>query len=93
MFVFCFKQKTAYEMLRSLVGSEMCIRDRDYTSGHETVLLLVYLVQITIVLGVPSLWYYLRHREQWEMTTALRAQRRIETDAFWTQQKPHKPRE
>ena len=27
VFVF-FKQKTAYEMLRSLVGSEMCIRDR-----------------------------------------------------------------
>ena len=27
MFVF-FKQKTEYEMLRSLVGSEMCIRDR-----------------------------------------------------------------
>ena len=28
MLVFFFKQKTAYEMLRSLVGSEMCIRDR-----------------------------------------------------------------
>ena len=28
--VFFFKQKTAYEMLRSLVGSEMCIRDRYY---------------------------------------------------------------
>eukprot|EP00658_Telonema_sp_P-2_P053612 TRINITY_DN42199_c0_g1_i1.p1 TRINITY_DN42199_c0_g1~~TRINITY_DN42199_c0_g1_i1.p1 ORF type:complete len:118 (+),score=10.73 TRINITY_DN42199_c0_g1_i1:68-421(+) len=27
-FCFFFKQKTAYEMLRSLVGSEMCIRDR-----------------------------------------------------------------
>ena len=27
-FLFFFKQKTAYEMLRSLVGSEMCIRDR-----------------------------------------------------------------
>ena len=27
--VFVFKQKTAYEMLRSLVGSEMCIRDSD----------------------------------------------------------------
>src|SRR5674536_398074 len=26
--VFFFKQKTAYEMLRSLVGSERCIRDR-----------------------------------------------------------------
>ena len=29
--VFFFKQKTAYEMLRSLVGSEMCIRDSDST--------------------------------------------------------------
>ena len=28
---FFFKQKTAYEMLRSLVGSEMCIRDRAHT--------------------------------------------------------------
>ena len=27
MNAFFFKQKTAYEMLRSLVGSEMCIRD------------------------------------------------------------------
>ena len=27
---FFFKQKTAYEMLRSLVGSEMCIRDSVY---------------------------------------------------------------
>eukprot|EP00658_Telonema_sp_P-2_P005993 TRINITY_DN12273_c0_g1_i3.p1 TRINITY_DN12273_c0_g1~~TRINITY_DN12273_c0_g1_i3.p1 ORF type:complete len:239 (+),score=69.92 TRINITY_DN12273_c0_g1_i3:49-765(+) len=27
MLFFFFKQKTAYEMLRSLVGSEMCIRD------------------------------------------------------------------
>ena len=26
--LFFFEQKTAYEMLRSLVGSEMCIRDR-----------------------------------------------------------------
>ena len=29
LFFFFFKQKTAYEMLRSLVGSEMCIRDSD----------------------------------------------------------------
>eukprot|EP00831_Metopus_contortus_P067872 TRINITY_DN60618_c0_g1_i1.p2 TRINITY_DN60618_c0_g1~~TRINITY_DN60618_c0_g1_i1.p2 ORF type:complete len:139 (+),score=18.26 TRINITY_DN60618_c0_g1_i1:47-463(+) len=27
-FFFFFKQKTAYEMQRGLVGSEMCIRDR-----------------------------------------------------------------
>ena len=26
--VFFFKQKTAYEILSGLVGSEMCIRDR-----------------------------------------------------------------
>ena len=32
---FFFKQKTAYELLRSLVGSEMCIRDRIALSkGH-----------------------------------------------------------
>ena len=30
-FVFVVKQKTAYEMLRRLVGSEMCIRDRSCT--------------------------------------------------------------
>jgi len=28
LFFFFFKQKTAYELLRSLVGSDMCIRDR-----------------------------------------------------------------
>eukprot|EP00658_Telonema_sp_P-2_P083816 TRINITY_DN9174_c0_g1_i2.p1 TRINITY_DN9174_c0_g1~~TRINITY_DN9174_c0_g1_i2.p1 ORF type:complete len:115 (-),score=31.13 TRINITY_DN9174_c0_g1_i2:90-434(-) len=33
-FFFFFKQKTAYEMLRSLVGSEMCIRDRYCESAH-----------------------------------------------------------
>ena len=31
--VFFFKQKTAYDVLRSLVGSEMCIRDRSNTSS------------------------------------------------------------
>ena len=36
-FFFFFKQKTAYEMLRSLVGSEMCIRDRDALTGVEVV--------------------------------------------------------
>eukprot|EP00658_Telonema_sp_P-2_P035096 TRINITY_DN25572_c0_g1_i2.p1 TRINITY_DN25572_c0_g1~~TRINITY_DN25572_c0_g1_i2.p1 ORF type:complete len:112 (-),score=34.46 TRINITY_DN25572_c0_g1_i2:11-346(-) len=30
---FFFKQKTAYEMLRSLVGSEMCIRDSHQSSS------------------------------------------------------------
>ena len=32
VFFFFFKQKTAYEMLRSLVGSEMCIRDSSISS-------------------------------------------------------------
>ena len=36
---FFFKQKTAYEVLRSLVGSEMCIRDsvegQDVDFGRE----------------------------------------------------------
>eukprot|EP00658_Telonema_sp_P-2_P004727 TRINITY_DN1175_c0_g1_i11.p2 TRINITY_DN1175_c0_g1~~TRINITY_DN1175_c0_g1_i11.p2 ORF type:complete len:139 (+),score=44.91 TRINITY_DN1175_c0_g1_i11:33-449(+) len=34
-FFFFFKQKTAYEMLRSLVGSEMCIRDSSLTLEPE----------------------------------------------------------
>eukprot|EP00658_Telonema_sp_P-2_P007736 TRINITY_DN12878_c0_g1_i6.p1 TRINITY_DN12878_c0_g1~~TRINITY_DN12878_c0_g1_i6.p1 ORF type:complete len:122 (+),score=44.39 TRINITY_DN12878_c0_g1_i6:56-421(+) len=34
-FFFFFKQKTAYEMLRSLVGSEMCIRDRENAEIKE----------------------------------------------------------
>src|SRR5665648_1298662 len=29
MFFFFFKQKTAYEIMPSLVGSQMCIRDRN----------------------------------------------------------------
>src|SRR5674536_395156 len=33
--LFFFKQKTAYEMLRSLVGSEMCIRDRLGGAGPQ----------------------------------------------------------
>eukprot|EP00658_Telonema_sp_P-2_P015041 TRINITY_DN15758_c0_g1_i1.p3 TRINITY_DN15758_c0_g1~~TRINITY_DN15758_c0_g1_i1.p3 ORF type:complete len:100 (-),score=20.78 TRINITY_DN15758_c0_g1_i1:552-851(-) len=34
---FFFKQKTAYEMLRSLVGSEMCIRDSTRHPLEETI--------------------------------------------------------
>ena len=37
IFFFFFKQKTAYEMLRSLVGSEMCIRDRTTGVAMATV--------------------------------------------------------
>src|SRR5428012_25659 len=32
--IFFFKQKTAYEIMPSLVGSEMCIRDRDRPSAE-----------------------------------------------------------
>src|SRR5674536_384385 len=38
LFFFFFKQKTAYEMLRSLVGSEMCIRDRTRPSRSSLAL-------------------------------------------------------
>ncbi len=65
----------------------------DYTSGHETLLLLIYIVQLAVILGVPALLYYVRHREEWEMTAALRAQRRSEADAFWGSQQGHKPKE
>ena len=32
--VFFFEQETAYEVLRSLLGSEMCIRDRPGRLGR-----------------------------------------------------------
>eukprot|EP00831_Metopus_contortus_P002210 TRINITY_DN10812_c0_g2_i1.p1 TRINITY_DN10812_c0_g2~~TRINITY_DN10812_c0_g2_i1.p1 ORF type:complete len:211 (-),score=38.66 TRINITY_DN10812_c0_g2_i1:103-735(-) len=35
VFFFFFKQKTAYEMQRGLVGSEMCIRDRYMGTGSD----------------------------------------------------------
>src|SRR5665648_1032104 len=35
-FFFFFKQKTAYEIMPSLVGSEMCIGDQQ-TAGHPKV--------------------------------------------------------
>ena len=37
--LFLFKQKTAYEMLRSRVGSEMCIRDSGEMprKGHQII--------------------------------------------------------
>ena len=35
MTFFFFKQKTAYEMSASLVGSEMCIRDRFVIDIHQ----------------------------------------------------------
>eukprot|EP00831_Metopus_contortus_P042164 TRINITY_DN3328_c0_g2_i3.p1 TRINITY_DN3328_c0_g2~~TRINITY_DN3328_c0_g2_i3.p1 ORF type:complete len:245 (-),score=63.34 TRINITY_DN3328_c0_g2_i3:145-879(-) len=37
-FFFFFKQKTAYEMQRGLVGSEMCIRDSYYGEFVKTIL-------------------------------------------------------
>ena len=51
---FFFKQKTAYEMLRSLVGSEMCIRDRLYDAVLTDDLVLAgTAVEID---GVPTVW-------------------------------------
>ncbi len=64
----------------------------DYTSGHETRLLLIYIVQLAVILGVPALLYVRRHREEWEMAAALRAQRRVEADAFWGSQQGRKPK-
>eukprot|EP00658_Telonema_sp_P-2_P075796 TRINITY_DN6555_c0_g1_i1.p2 TRINITY_DN6555_c0_g1~~TRINITY_DN6555_c0_g1_i1.p2 ORF type:complete len:100 (-),score=30.66 TRINITY_DN6555_c0_g1_i1:354-653(-) len=49
-FFFFFKQKTAYEMLRSLVGSEMCIRD----SHNATLFYTLPQISSTLKLGSPS---------------------------------------
>eukprot|EP00831_Metopus_contortus_P003114 TRINITY_DN11158_c0_g1_i5.p2 TRINITY_DN11158_c0_g1~~TRINITY_DN11158_c0_g1_i5.p2 ORF type:complete len:151 (-),score=35.73 TRINITY_DN11158_c0_g1_i5:157-609(-) len=50
IFFFFFKQKTAYEMQRGLVGSEMCIRDRymGYIIDHRSKSVLNGFVEIVI---------------------------------------------
>eukprot|EP00658_Telonema_sp_P-2_P083132 TRINITY_DN8922_c0_g1_i1.p1 TRINITY_DN8922_c0_g1~~TRINITY_DN8922_c0_g1_i1.p1 ORF type:complete len:219 (+),score=80.02 TRINITY_DN8922_c0_g1_i1:66-722(+) len=54
-FFFFFKQKTAYEMLRSLVGSEMCIRDSDNTMLRAVALAtLVALISGTDPIVCPT---------------------------------------
>ncbi len=40
--IFFFKQKRAYELLRSLVGSEMCIGDGAYAAGMPVIILDAY---------------------------------------------------
>ena len=52
---FFFKQKTAYEMLRSLVGSEMCIRDR----------------RCAVLVGGDTLHVYDRTRKAFDQLTKL----------------------
>eukprot|EP00825_Cyclidium_porcatum_P030844 TRINITY_DN3260_c0_g1_i1.p3 TRINITY_DN3260_c0_g1~~TRINITY_DN3260_c0_g1_i1.p3 ORF type:complete len:114 (+),score=29.30 TRINITY_DN3260_c0_g1_i1:45-386(+) len=42
LFFFFFKQKTAYEIMPSLVGSEMCIRDRVSTQSTWGATLLIF---------------------------------------------------
>src|SRR5450756_3210978 len=60
LFFFFFKQKTAYEIMPSLVGSEMCIRDRLSRMAERVTfvlippLLLIFLVLGTIFLGVAT---------------------------------------
>ena len=48
---FFFKQKTAYEIMPSLVGSEMCIRDR-----HDTVTKITNIkaYMVTALYNAPS---------------------------------------
>ena len=52
---FFFKQKTAYEIMPSLVGSEMCIRDRVYdvwiTFGSVHVVRAIEMEKIDWVVG------------------------------------------
>eukprot|EP00658_Telonema_sp_P-2_P046919 TRINITY_DN35307_c0_g1_i1.p1 TRINITY_DN35307_c0_g1~~TRINITY_DN35307_c0_g1_i1.p1 ORF type:complete len:106 (-),score=24.47 TRINITY_DN35307_c0_g1_i1:128-445(-) len=65
VFFFFFKQKTAYEMLRSLVGSEMCIRDRLLSSAASICLelisalpsdsLVVYVRGVLVALAQPTM--------------------------------------
>ena len=55
-----FKQKTAYEIMPSLVGSEMCIRDSPYTNvrtlTRELVDLLIQNIYIYSSTSIEIVW-------------------------------------
>ena len=61
---FFFKQKTAYDMLRGLVGSEMCIRDRlvvGLLSIPSKIEIMPYMWGIALILaGIYLAWNALR---------------------------------
>ncbi len=59
----------------------------DYVTGQESLLWTLYAVQLALVVGVPALLYYQRHRDEWEMAAQLKARRRAEVDAFWERQR------
>ena len=50
---FFFKQKTAYEIMPSLVGSEMCIRDSVWT--HQLMRYTTYQVRVYLMFCGKSL--------------------------------------
>ena len=63
---FFFKQKTAYELLRSLVGSEMCIRDRkDSSSLIRTIFKMIWCAVVlaiaAIAFGIKKAYLSLIH--------------------------------
>ena len=65
-FFFFFKHKSAYELLRSLVGSEMCIRDRVYLKAEpdKTRIVSGYLVrQKSVTYGLAGAGEETWHQE------------------------------
>eukprot|EP00658_Telonema_sp_P-2_P006519 TRINITY_DN12466_c0_g1_i3.p1 TRINITY_DN12466_c0_g1~~TRINITY_DN12466_c0_g1_i3.p1 ORF type:complete len:235 (-),score=59.96 TRINITY_DN12466_c0_g1_i3:565-1269(-) len=61
VFFFFFKQKTAYEMLRSLVGSEMCIRDRYQRRVRGTLQVDMVSTAVTYLCWLVGPWCGLHH--------------------------------
>ena len=57
-FFFFFKQKTAYEIMPSLVGSEMCIRDRGRSINDFSEDEIMYYADL--INAKPSLDIYFR---------------------------------
>eukprot|EP00825_Cyclidium_porcatum_P003803 TRINITY_DN11766_c0_g1_i1.p1 TRINITY_DN11766_c0_g1~~TRINITY_DN11766_c0_g1_i1.p1 ORF type:complete len:183 (-),score=37.29 TRINITY_DN11766_c0_g1_i1:120-668(-) len=72
MFFFFFKQKTAYEIMPSLVGSEMCIRDRyqNRDVSQEQIKLNPFTVVQSVNNAINELDQELKKRNQ-ENTTDL----------------------
>eukprot|EP00658_Telonema_sp_P-2_P021138 TRINITY_DN18397_c0_g1_i2.p1 TRINITY_DN18397_c0_g1~~TRINITY_DN18397_c0_g1_i2.p1 ORF type:complete len:233 (+),score=76.31 TRINITY_DN18397_c0_g1_i2:47-745(+) len=80
-FFFFFKQKTAYEMLRSLVGSEMCIRDS--LSAKNTVFACLSCLDIHTIFGYKHPKVIEREREMRRNRVGLRVDYRVLVAHWW----------
>ena len=79
---FAVARPGAYELTYPRRGTDLSIVP-DYTTGHETLLTLIYLVQISLLVGVVVVVWRRRHHTERAAAKALQDAAIARADAFW----------